>query len=93
MNYAAYHETNHSLWDSDKNKLFGSDHYVSGRPVFEPSVWGEGEGFERKMADLLRWAFSLGSRSRYEEAVRTLKSGEHYINRIIMLAGLEGLHE
>jgi hypothetical protein len=32
MNYAAYRETDFSLHDSDKNRLFGSEHYASGRP-------------------------------------------------------------
>jgi hypothetical protein len=90
MNYAAYHETIHSLWDSDKNKLFGSEHYVSARPVFQPSVWGDGEDFEQKMADLLRWAIQLGrSDERYSEAIRTLLCHEHYLSRIIKRAGLE----
>jgi len=31
INYAAYRETDSSLHDSDKNRLFGSDHYKSGR--------------------------------------------------------------
>lgn len=88
MNYMAYRETNHSLWDSDKNKLFGSDHYKSDRPVFERSVWGEGEEFEKNMTDLFRWAFLLAPpSSRCEEAIRTLKPGEHYLNRIIRRAG------
>jgi len=40
MNYAAYRETNHSLWDSDKNTLFGFEHYSSGRTVAFPHVEG-----------------------------------------------------
>ena len=88
MNYAAYRETDHSLWDSDKNKLFGSEHYVSDRPVFQASVWGEGENFEQKMAELLRWAIQLGrSDKRYSEAIEVLRSGEHYLNKIIERAG------
>jgi hypothetical protein len=31
MNYAAYKETDSSLHDADKNRLFGSEHYKSGR--------------------------------------------------------------
>ena len=42
INYAAYHETDFSLHDSDKNRLFGSEHYASGRPVYESSPWAEG---------------------------------------------------
>ena len=54
MNYAAYRETNSSLHDSDKNRLFGSDHYNSGRIVVTPSPWAEGD-FEEKMSILLRY--------------------------------------
>jgi|SRR6266516_1361691 len=32
INYAAYRETDSSLHDSDKNRLFGSEHYKSDRP-------------------------------------------------------------
>lgn len=90
MDYAAVRETDHSLWDSDKNKLFGEEHYASGRPVFQESVWGEGEQFEEKMAELLRWAVHLGrsKKTTYGEAIRVLLSGDHYINRIINRAGV-----
>ena len=89
MDYAAVRETDHSFWDSDKNRLFGEEHYVSGRPVFQPSVWGEGEQFEEQMAKLLRWAVQLGtSKGSYDEAIRVLLSGDHYLNRIIKRAGL-----
>ena len=77
MDYAAYRETNHSLWDSDKNKLFGGEHYLSGRPVLQASVWGEGKEFENKMAELLKWALHLGtSKGSYSEAIRILLKGE-----------------
>jgi hypothetical protein len=36
INYAAYRETDSSLYDSDKNRLFGSEHYRSGRNVPGP---------------------------------------------------------
>jgi hypothetical protein len=75
MNYAAYHETDHSLWPADKNTLFGEPHYEVG-PRDGQSVWGTGEVFESKMADALRWA------------IHQLMSGEHYINRIIKRAGV-----
>lgn len=90
MDYAAYRETAHSLWDSDKNRLFGDEHYVSGRPVFQSSVWSEGEEFEEKMAELLRWAIQLvrSNEASYNEAIRVLLSGDHYLNRIIRRAGL-----
>jgi hypothetical protein len=31
INYAAYRETDSSLHDADKNRLFGFDHYKSDR--------------------------------------------------------------
>jgi len=54
INRAAYHETD-SLHDADKNRLFGSEHYKSGRLIVRPSPWAEGD-FEEKMSTLLRWA-------------------------------------
>jgi hypothetical protein len=88
MNYAAYHETDHSLWPADKNTLFGEPHYEVG-PRDGQSVWGTGEVFESKMADVLRWAIHLGTTSGdYSEAIHQLMSGEHYINRIIKRAGV-----
>ena len=38
MNYAAYRETDSSLYDSDKNRLFGAEHYRSDRPVYRPAI-------------------------------------------------------
>ncbi len=55
IDYAAYRETDSSLHDADKNRLFGSEHYKSGRPVHKPGPWEEGD-FEDKMATLLRLA-------------------------------------
>jgi hypothetical protein len=89
MNYAAYKETDHSLWDSDKNKLFGAEHYQSSRPAFAPSVWGDGEMFEKKMTDLLRLAVQFGSTNgSCQEAITLLLAGDHYLNRIIRRAGV-----
>jgi hypothetical protein len=58
INYAAYKETDSSLYDSDKNRLFGSEHNRSDRVVVKPSPWAEGD-FEGEMAVLLRWANAL----------------------------------
>jgi hypothetical protein len=58
IDYAAYKETGFSLNDTDKNRLFGSEHYKSGRPLCKPSPWAEGD-FEDKMATLLRMANAL----------------------------------
>lgn len=42
IDYAAYRETDSSLHDAEKNRLFGSEHYKSGRPVYKTSPWAEG---------------------------------------------------
>src|SRR5260370_9248649 len=55
INYAAYKETESSLHDSDKNRLFGSERFNSGREGVGPSPWSEGD-FEEKMVMRLRWA-------------------------------------
>jgi hypothetical protein len=86
INYAAYHETDFSLYDSDKNRLFGSEHYQSGRPVHEPSPWAEGD-FEEKMAMLLVWANVLNrSVPAFTEAQKFLEVEDSVIGRIIRSA-------
>jgi hypothetical protein len=83
INYAAYHETDFSLHDSDKNRLLGSAHYESGRPAHEPSPWAE-ENFEEKMAMLLVWANVLNhSVSAFTEAQKLLEAEDSVIGRII----------
>jgi hypothetical protein len=83
INYAAYHETDSSLHDSDKNRLFGSEHFASGRPVYKPSPWAEGD-FEEKMATLLVWANVLNrSAPTFTDAQRILEGEESVIGRII----------
>src|SRR5579883_724575 len=83
INYAAYHETDFSLHDSDKNRLFGSEHYNSDRPVHEPSPWAEGD-FEEKMAMLLVWANILNrSVPAFAEAQRLLESEDSVLGRIV----------
>ena len=86
LNYAAYHETDFSLHDSDKNRLFGSVHYESGQPVREPSPWAEGD-FEEKMAMLLVWANVLNrSVPAFTEAQKLLASEDSAVGRIIRAA-------
>jgi hypothetical protein len=86
INYAAYHETDFSLHDSDKNRLFGSEHYESGRPIYEPSPWAEGN-FEEKMAMLLVWANVLNrSVAAFAEAQKLLEGEESIVGRIIRSA-------
>lgn len=81
--YAAYKETDSSLHDSDKNRLFGSDRYKSGRAVVENSTWAEGD-FEGKMAMLLRWANVLNPLSLAFAEAQTLLEGEGtLIGRVI----------
>ena len=86
INYAAYHETDFSLHDSDKNRLFGSERYTSGRPVYEPSPWAEGD-FEEKMAMLLVWANVLNrSVPAFTEAQRLLEGEDSVVGRVIQCA-------
>ncbi len=86
INYAAYHETDFSLHDSDKNRLFGSEHYTSGRPVYEPSHCAEGD-FEEKMAMLLVWANVLNrSVPAFTEAQRLLEGEDSAVGRVIRSA-------
>lgn len=86
INYAAYHETDFSLHDSDKNRLFGSDYYESGRPVYEPSPWAE-DDFEEKMAMLLVWANGLNrSIPTFTEAQKLLEGEDSIVGRVIRAA-------
>lgn len=83
MNYAAYKETDSSLYDSDNNRLFGSDHYNSGRQIVKPSPWEEGD-FEEKMAMLLRWANALNrSKLDFAQAQSLLEGEDSVIGRVI----------
>jgi hypothetical protein len=82
INYAAYHETDYSLFDSDKNRLFGSEHYNSGRIIARASPWPDGN-FEEKMATLLRWARRLISDPRFEEARKALESEDSLLGCVI----------
>jgi hypothetical protein len=86
INYAAYHETDFSLQDSDKNRLFGTEHYDSSRPVNRPSPWAEGN-FEEKMAMLLVWANVLNrSVPAFAEAQKLLESEDSIVGRIIRIS-------
>jgi len=83
INYAAYKETESSLYDSDKNRLWGSEHYNSGRLVVRPSPWAEGD-FEEKMAALLGIANVLNrSVPSLKEAQRVLENEDSIIGRVI----------
>jgi hypothetical protein len=83
INYAAYHETDSSLYDSDKSKLWGSDHYKSGRLVTKPSPWAE-DDFEEEMATLLKWANALNKNvPEFEEAKQLLEGEDSIIGRVI----------
>jgi hypothetical protein len=86
INFAAYHETDFSLHDADKNRLFGSEHYKSSRPVYEPSPWAEGD-FEEKMSMLLVWANLLNrSVPAFTEAQRLLEGEDSAVGRVIRSA-------
>src|SRR6266850_839011 len=83
INYAAYKETDSSLHDSDKNRLFGSEHYKSDRDVVKPSPWAEGD-FVEKMAMLLRWANALNrSDPAFAQALNLLEAEDSLIGRVI----------
>jgi hypothetical protein len=86
INYTAYHETESSLHDADKNRLFGSEYYKSDRPVYDASPWAEGD-FEEKMAMLLIWANALNRPVRRFKEAQTLLEGENSaIGRVIRAA-------
>jgi hypothetical protein len=86
IDYATYKETDSSLHDADKNRLFGSEHYKSGRPVYKSSPWAEGD-FEDKMATLLRMANALNrSVPAFIEAQRLLENEESTLGRVIRRA-------
>jgi hypothetical protein len=83
---AACRETDSSLHDSDKDRLFGSKHYKSGRPVYRPSPWAGGD-FEEKMATQLVWASVLNrSVPAFTDAKKLLEGEESVIGRIIRRA-------
>lgn len=89
MNYAAYHETDFALFDSDKNRLFGSENYNSGRFVARPSPWPE--NFEEKMATLLVWANWLNrSESKFSDAQRLIENEDSVLGRIIRRTKVPG---
>ena len=70
INFAAYRETGTSLYDTDKNRLFGSERWNSGRLIVKPSPWPEGD-FEGKMATLLDWASMMNrSNAAFLQALR-----------------------
>jgi hypothetical protein len=86
INYAAYRETDSSLHDSDKNRLFGSEHYKSDRSITQPNPWAEGD-FEEKMATLLRWANALNrSVPAFQNAQNLLEGEDSVIGHVIRRA-------
>jgi len=83
INYAAYKESESSLHDSDKNRLFGSQRFSSDRETIKASPWPDGD-FEGKMATLLRWANMLNrSVPAFTEAQRLLENEDSVIGRVI----------
>ncbi len=82
LNYAAYRETD-SSHDTDKDRLWGSEHYNSGRHVANPSPWMEGD-CEEKMTVLLRWANLLNRNiSEFQEAQILLENEDSVLGRMI----------
>ena len=91
INSAAYKETDSSLYDSDKNRLFGSEHYNSGRHAVQPSPWSEGD-FEEKMAMLLLWANARSpSDPAFTQAQSLLEAEDSMIGRVIRRAQMNDL--
>ncbi len=89
MDYAAYKETDSSLYDSDKNRLFGSEHYKSGRAVVRSSPWSDAD-FEPKMEGLLRIANALNRAvPRFAEAQILLKNEDSVLGTIIRRTNVE----
>ena len=83
INYAAYRETESSLYDADKNRLFGAEKYNSDRFIARPSPWSDGD-FEEKMATLLNWANVLNrSVPEFRKAQAVLENEESVIGRVI----------
>jgi hypothetical protein len=83
MNYAAYKETDRSLHDADKNRVFGSEHYKSRRLIVRPSPWAEGD-FEEKMSTFLGLANVLNrSVPAFKEAQTLLEGEDSLIGQII----------
>lgn len=83
INYAAYRETDSSLFDSDKNRLYGEDHYHSGRMIVRPSPWA-GDDFEQKMTALLGWAKRLTSgQPEFAAALTLLRDDDSVLGRVI----------
>src|ERR1700727_1821514 len=86
IDYAAYRETDSSLYDSDKNLLWGSEHYNSGRWVVKPSPWAEGD-FEEKMTTLLGIANTLNrSVPSFAEAQKLIEGEDSVLGRVIRRA-------
>jgi hypothetical protein len=83
MNFVAYRETPFSLYDSDKNRLFGAQHYNSGRFSAKPSPWPNGD-FEEKMATLLHWAnFPNASLPAFTQAQELLRDEDSVLGSVI----------
>jgi hypothetical protein len=86
IDYAAYKETESSLYDSDKNRLWGSEHYDSGRWDVKPTPWA-GDDFEEKMATLLGMANALNrSVPSFAAAQELLKDEDSVLGRVIRRA-------
>jgi hypothetical protein len=83
MNYAAYKETDSSLYDADKNRLFGEEHYKSGRIIVRSSPWADGN-FEDKMVELLGLATGLSRRDNaFAQAQQLLEAEDSLLGRLV----------
>jgi hypothetical protein len=87
MNRVAYTEFGTSLYTSDRNRLFGSEHFVPEpytAPPDRPSPW-QGEGSEEKLAEVLALA-SCFKDQEFDQAIKTLLAGDHDLNKLIRRA-------
>jgi hypothetical protein len=83
INYAAYKETDTSVYDADKNCLLGFEHYKSGRHILKTSPWAEGD-FEEKMATLLGISGALNrSDPAFTHAVNEIEGEDSVLGRVI----------
>jgi hypothetical protein len=89
MNYLAYKEFGPSLFVSDRNRLFGSDHYQlesNTVPSDTVSPWGPGQELEVKMPDLLRLAWLTSDKSIFRIAIDLVKRGDGVLAELIQAA-------
>jgi len=95
MNYIAYREFDHSLFPSDRDRLFGAEHYQLEPHTFlpdTPSLWAPGQDLEAKMPELLTFAVissEEGQKNRFRIALDLVRLEDGYLNQVIQSAERE----